>query len=94
MDVAEPIFPVVPPPSGTFEQALGVPRPQPVEDRPPDVATSLHRLRLAYTRYGWAFLHTGGNWIALRGKTETIVRTSPIDLRAAIESASSQAPDQ
>lgn len=91
MDATTPRFPALPPPwrgpSGNFEQALRIPKPPMVEDRPPDVATSLHRLRRAYARYGWAFLHTGGDWIALRGQNETLIRQSPIDLREAIESA-------
>ena len=59
-----------------------------LEERPPDVATSLHRLRRAYPN--WAFLYdaTYGNWIALRGRgagAPTLVQPNPISLRAVLE---------
>lgn len=61
-----------------------------MEERPPDVATSLHRLRRAYPN--WAFLYDAahGNWIALRGRgagAPTLVQPNPISLRAALEAA-------
>jgi hypothetical protein len=58
----------------------------PVEDRPPNDADVLARLRRAYTPYGWAILHDGkGTWTALNSRGPDIVKRNPTALRAAID---------
>jgi hypothetical protein len=71
----------------TSSGEAAVPAPEPsltVEDRPPDAATILARLRLQHPR--WAILHQtcSGAWVAVRGKTQTVRADDPITLADSI----------
>jgi hypothetical protein len=61
-------IPRQPEPPGPWE-GEELPAAIPVEERPPDVATSLRRLRSALP--DWAFLHdpTNGNWLRYAART-------------------------
>lgn len=62
----------------------------PIQERPADPATVLHRLRTAFPHH--AFLHDphAGTWTALRGPAAgglTIVKSDPAALRIALTEA-------